>query len=722
MDMFFILQDVHKCLLAGKRPTKGSHEVASMLCSVICESWPETCLLCQTAGSCEHENSNYQTLSARFHPCTNGEGQKRKEIVCFALSLLGSTSTKLLSGSQSDQTRLYCKEVLINALEDFSLSSKLVTFFGVQDRLLSHFAVRCISSVILFQLHESNSLDSVWQERYIQILQNPHPDNETVCSLLTITTVIKGVLTGMFTHKKDALEQLVISLDPVFPGLYSGILTWIEREPAKPVSCANDTFDVATNLVAVLDLLEVLVAVRLNLKICSLSQRLVFQQPSVALQVICSPVHYLVQKRTLLLLKACLLLKTGDDFMTGGAELSLNGDGHMTSDILALANAVLNSVAAGWLLRVPVSSKAAYFGGNSLLSRSGPDFVMLRSTSLVLLKSLEYRILYEKEEGLDPAVGPQSYLHSLMLFVNQHLSGAWLLGHSCAWVSVVFGEQDDDMFEAARIVLSLYLHQRGSSGISNPAACDTGCNPHCCFIYLLRSIAFDHSVLLDFLISTETCFLDYFVRYLKLLRDTWEDFELACQCIEAREPVMEAKAATCGSETLAAVDGSMASVGCPKAAGIPLNWGGASGSWATPSVGGATQALLRPLVNYASSDESDSEVPSAHCVPIVGNMTSHPLEFSKVGGCSVGLHDRIQDEVQEDQSTTPRMCRRAATCLTELGKVIFRLRKRKLFPYKPDSLLKLLTGIGANLERHSDKAPLDSCPCDTSVNILSDNQ
>lgn len=233
-----------------------------------------------------------------------------------------------------------------------------------------------------------------------------------------------------------------------------------------------------------------------------------------------------------------------------------------------------------------------------------------------------------------------------------------------------------------------------SSGISNPGACDTGCNPHCCFIYLLRSIAFDHSVLLDFLISTETCFLDYFVRYLKLLRDTWEDFALACQRIDAREPVTEAEAATCGS-TLAAVDGSMASVGCADTAGSPLNWGGASGNWAIPSVGGAPQALLRPLVNYASSDESDSELPSAHCVPVVGNRTSPPLEFSKVGGCSVGRHVHIQDEVQEDRSTPSGMCRRAATCLTELGKVIFRLQKRKLFPYKPDSLLKLLTGIGA---------------------------
>ncbi|XP_048886541.1 protein Lines homolog 1 isoform X2 [Brienomyrus brachyistius] len=656
MDMLFVLQDVHKCLLAGERPMKGSHEVASMLCSVVCESWSDTCLLGLTAGPrlCEHENSKHQTLSTRFHPCTKQEGQNRKEIVCFALSLLESTSTRLLSGNQSHQTRLYCKEVLINALEDFALSSKLVTFFGVQDRLISHFAVRCISSVILFQLYESNSLDRVWQERCVKILRNPRPDNETACSLWTITAVIKGVLTGMFTHKKDALEQLVMSLDPDFPCLYSGILTWIERELDKPVPHANDTCDIATNLVAVLDLLE---------------------------------------KRTLLLLKACLLLKTGDDFMMGGTELLLKGDGHMTSDVLALANAVLNSVAAGWLLRVPVSSKAAYFGGNSL-SRAGPDFVMLRSTSLVLLKSLEYRILYEKEEGLDPAVGPQSYLRSLMIFVNQHLSGARLLGHPCAWVSVVFGEQDDDMFEAARIVLSLYLHQRGSSGISQPLACDTGSNPHCCFIYLLRSIAFDHSVLLDFLISTETCFLDYFVRYLKLLRDAWGDFELACRRIEVRDPAMGAKDATRGSEPLAAADGSMASVGCVAAAGTPLNWGGASGTWDTPSVGGATQTLLRPLVNYASSDESDSEVKSAHCVP-VGNITSHPPDFSKVGGCSMGLHDHIQDEVQENRSTPSRMCRRAVACLTELGKVIFRLRKRKLFPYKPDSLLKLLTGIGA---------------------------
>lgn len=59
-------------------------------------------------------------------------------------------------------------------------------------------------------------------------------------------------------------------------------------------------------------------------------------------------------------------------------------------------------------------------------------------------------------------------------------------------------------------------------------ACTLGCNPHCHFILLLQSLSFDHSVLLDFLISSETCFLEYLVLYLRLLRDCWQDFCSAC--------------------------------------------------------------------------------------------------------------------------------------------------------------------------------------------------
>lgn len=43
-------------------------------------------------------------------------------------------------------------------------------------------------------------------------------------------------------------------------------------------------------------------------------------------------------------------------------------------------------------------------------------------------------------------------------------------------------------------------------------------SPHALFGALLRSFGYDHSVLLDFLIGDETCFLEYLLLYLKLLR------------------------------------------------------------------------------------------------------------------------------------------------------------------------------------------------------------
>ena len=60
------------------------------------------------------------------------------------------------------------------------------------------------------------------------------------------------------------------------------------------------------------------------------------------------------------------------------------------------------------------------------------------------------------------------------------------------------------------------------------ASCASGCNPHCHFLFLLQSISFDHSILLDFLISTETCFLEYFVRFLKFLRTECQGFTAVC--------------------------------------------------------------------------------------------------------------------------------------------------------------------------------------------------
>lgn len=50
---------------------------------------------------------------------------------------------------------------------------------------------------------------------------------------------------------------------------------------------------------------------------------------------------------------------------------------------------------------------------------------------------------------------------------------------------------------------------------------------HCLFSHLLVFVGLDHSVLLDFLISSETHFLNYFTWYLKVVTRDWVGFRSA---------------------------------------------------------------------------------------------------------------------------------------------------------------------------------------------------
>uniref|UniRef100_A0A8C9TB77 Protein Lines N-terminal domain-containing protein n=1 Tax=Scleropages formosus TaxID=113540 RepID=A0A8C9TB77_SCLFO len=254
---------------------------------------------------------------------------------------------------------------------------------GVSDRLLSHFAVKCATSLVLFQLHKSVSIIFI----PINLCLN-------TCVLCQLTKLI------FFPHS-DALEQLVSMLDSVFPQVYSGLLSWVERGQGSAAS-VKDMYNVETSLVAFLDFLEVLTAARLSLKICFFRQRLFYQQALMTLQLVGSSVQYFVQKKAILLLKATLLLKAGEDFITVGPPLMKEGD-HMITDLLSLADVVLQAVFAGWLQGVPVNTNASFFGGNVMsvhCASDGPDFVVLRAVSLILLKSLEYKLQYEKEGDL----------------------------------------------------------------------------------------------------------------------------------------------------------------------------------------------------------------------------------------------------------------------------------------------------------------------------------
>ncbi|XP_051574860.1 protein Lines homolog 1-like [Myxocyprinus asiaticus] len=564
-------------------------------------------------------------------------------IICLCLTLTEKIITGLSCQSLPQDVRVFCEDVMRSLFGEMDLMAKLVSLLGCQVQLVSHLSAKCISAYVINDICITGSSCFRWKHTCAEVFQKSTPSSELDCCLWSLTAVIKGVLRADCQTKKDVLMKLLAVLDAAVTYLYTNILPQDTLEPHK-----TKLTNLSKTTYAFFDLLEVLSAARLRCGVCSSVQRTIFIQSQVLLHIMRADVEYLVKKRVLLLLKRILLRRAGDDWALGDVCTAVHEDGRLTEDMLAMAEAVLQEVDAGWLKDVPVKAQASFFGGNCDVGLSGTqkDDVMLRALCLILLKSLEINIQFPCVKGAQSNIDIQQYFIELMSFLSHHGTLLSPDTHSCSWVSVVFAEQDDDMMESAKALIALYLYQKSLSS-SDSGVCIWGCNPHCHFILLLRSLFFDHTVLLDFLISTETCFLEYCVRYLKILSDDWRGFCRSCRHVED----CDGATVTFQADIDIAKTSESSHVPCTR-----------------PSTGSDVIAGSVPrLVDYGSSDESEAEASFCPSVTVLEQVeTEHVSEY---------LFGKV------------------VVCLVDLRTAIARLHNRGLFPYNPTSLLKLLNNI-----------------------------
>ncbi|KAF7654168.1 hypothetical protein LDENG_00073200 [Lucifuga dentata] len=568
--------------------------------------------------------------------CAETEDRSRvSELTCVTLTLVDKiTSTPMVHGAPP-HLRRYTGEISRLLFQHMDLMSTLVCQFEAEERIISHLAAKAASSYVFYHLLASRVLDPVWQQKCVQVLGRPCPSAELEACMWSLTDVLKRLLKGR--HQDILLELL---------GAFESSLSALCSELLHIESCSTPGFTSSTHwgtsAFTLLQLLELLTACRsvCGASACLRSQRLSHLHASALLSSVSSSSHYFVKKQALLLLKRMVLQQAGEDMALG--ELRYED---CSSDSRALADSVLQALAADWLQHVEVQS-ASFFGGSSQeggAEAQKADRVTLRAVSLVILKSVELQI--------QTAAGADAYgtVQTLWSFLRRCRLPLMEAAHRCCWFSLLFGEQDDDMMEAAKALLSIFLHHRSCDSTAMETACASGCNPHCHFLLLLKSISFDHSILLDFLISTETCFLEYLVRYLKYVQADWQGFTWACQRMDSESECHHAEQLSL----------TAASPICQPVGGICLTSG-------------------HCLVEYGSSEESDAET----------------MEVSEDSEKS-----RESDSIAHmpPSGPTPRLSgqtsARALSCLTQLRQVVIRLQTKKLFPYNPSSLLKLLTHI-----------------------------
>ncbi|XP_070762913.1 protein Lines homolog 1 [Enoplosus armatus] len=696
------LADAYRCLLAGSLPSQSPRDVAGAIISGVRGPVPG-----EGRGPAEHRRGDSSELSG------------------ISVTLAEKIASGLTSQSLPPAVAAYCVEVLTVLLRDLDLMSQLVRHFQDEDQVISHLAAKSVSACVFYQLQKSRTVSRVWEQRCAQAFHSSPPGAELDACLWSLTEVLKRLLKG--AHQ-EILGKLLAAFDSSVSALCSKFLP---EERAEDFTCNRHW---GTTFCLVADLLEVLTASGsiCGAGVCLKSQRMTHIHSSALLAVIGrSSAEYFAKKRALLLLKRAVLQKAGEDWALGeGQSLAGLEYEHPNSDAGALAQNVLTAVAADWLQSVQVKS-ASFFGGTRRDGGQRPDCAMLRAVGLLLLKSIELRVrAAARTARVESAKEVYGYLQSLWGFLTMRYGvQPTEVPHRCCWVSVLFGEQDDDMMEAAKALLSIFLHHRLCSGLDDLAAlevaCASGCNPHCHFLLLLQSISFDHSTLLDFLISTEACFLEYFVRYLKYLGADWQGFTAACgrigvpDCRLSLRPA--SSSALCGGDTSA-----------PTYEGEPGQAEFSSGvqpTDATSPVGMIRSAAGPRLVEYGSSDESDpenmevSQREPGSSVPEKSQPSAMDVKWEISGPPEPIKHKRHESlsesnaALEERPETSPPLpssqsgrtpcpiaaaasgqvtCEtsaRAVLCLSELREVITRLQAKKLFPYNPSSLLKLLAQV-----------------------------
>ncbi|NWV36009.1 LINES protein, partial [Grantiella picta] len=755
-----LLQQMYKDVLAGIPLARESHHYSSLI-NLGVEQPPEGDESCHqkqlpspAGGVRSHQDTEMSDVVSAADDLSNSFANLSSSFCPREVMLLQLTLIKMMvAKAESQEIELnmrhkYC-EILVLLLKEAKVDSKLICLLGCDDRLLSHMASQCLASLVYFQLKEEDALNVTWLSYSVNALLGFPGSGRVADCLWALAGIITEALKDAAGPRAGVLKKLLAPLDVVLEGFYNAILLhhFDSHHYTSPYSEATN------NLISFIDLLEALLASRIELESPLRCQRILFLKVSYVLNLISSSIPYVIKKKFILLLKKCVLYKSREDAKSRSLLLQTPS---FCEDMLALSNAVLQVANLTWLNQIPLGEKSSYFGSSEAApgddSQGVSDQTVLRALSLVVLKALEFKINNSVTEA-EIKGDFENCMSQLLVFWRSHAkpsSQSQPVVHPCEWLSLVFMEQDDDMWEAAKALLLIYLKfdrlrcdaadnlsqkEEESQKVLVHAG---GYNPHCIFLFFLEKIAFDPTVLLDFLISSETCFLEYLVRYLKLLGKEWHQFVDVCNHFDTRHstsqkicfvklPHQEKQSLVTGEslqnagceaepQTLMSLAAShncsvfTAQQGDNEAA----EWNQSDSLTGTDSV--SLLGSLQSLVNYDSSEDSEVESDGQECLLNTKQVPSNNEDEVRRREADCSCRDDDQNpHTSEVSPLKPKgsctsscwtcmaswenivplriMLKKSTKCLEELQEAISRLQRRNLFPYNPSALLKLLSHV-----------------------------
>ncbi|XKL63491.1 hypothetical protein PGB90_005855 [Kerria lacca] len=231
------------------------------------------------------------------------------------------------------------------------------------------------------------------------------------------------------------------------------------------------------------------------------------------------------------------ILNLFNEVLCYGSTLALQHD--MANEPCSLAHLIVRTVKDRRLLHVvPYINGSGGFGGGNLEG----DRVLLKKLVLLILKAIAVTVKEAKydsssdssvgsemdDEDADMAVISRSIrdvLKRVDNFIKQHVHFHPETSPA-KWIVQLFTDQDDYLVESMICCLDVARVLCYRNNYLPDLRKDL--NPSETFLQFLHTVSFDWDVLLDFLVSNETCFLLYILNFLKYVRDHWDEFLDTC--------------------------------------------------------------------------------------------------------------------------------------------------------------------------------------------------
>jgi len=416
---------------------------------------------------------------------------------------------------------------------EHGIVDQIIDLSYTTNKFVSYAASRMLAS---FFVVTRDNVETAWLERLTQSLVNTHSPSQMLFTLDVVKRVVE--------HKECSMHPLEDGdtfVPP--PGCNTFVITDFDSTAIKAmcvkaleskwtilVSKFNDILGAytpqhASVVITFLHLWETVISVKANLSV--IDTKPFYSQLNNLVLLLNTNVPGVIWRH---------LLGLFNEVLCYGSTLALQDV--LPDEPCSLAHLIVRAVKDWRLLdALPYRHGSGRFGGGS----GEGDRPLLQKMVLLVLKSVAVTVRETRSDSSDSSLGSEAEdLHEDMAVIERSIREVLRQLDQCVkalmpfhpemplsqWVVQIFHDQDDFLIEGMVCCLDVAvgLFYRG------PPQNDLGqmLSPTLTFVQFIRAVSHDSDVLLDLLVSNETCFLLYLLRFLKYVRRNWIEFVRCC--------------------------------------------------------------------------------------------------------------------------------------------------------------------------------------------------